>query len=819
MLYGCIIAAIRDTLDPADIEGCGWACSSHYFSGGRESSMKGIIESLLVLGTIRTTKCGMTQVTRFVRCAILACIIAYPQGASAYDAPWDGGHQTTSPGGGSGGGPPGGGGQGGGGDPVNLKAGNFGWGEVDVHIPGLGHPLFVIRTYNSQDRYIGPFGYGWHFMPMMQCIEVVAGSGKQVVVKRGDGVRKIYEENSDASYTAEDGSNRHTLTKDQSGFHLTDYDLVTYNFNLDGILQNISDTNGNTVLFAYDGQDRVSSITDASGRQLTMTYGTNDRIVSIVDFSGRTLTYGYDEDNNLISFTDALNQQTLYTYDTDHLLLSVTDPGGTALIANNYDARNRVTSQSFLGENVSFTYNTAYTRVNNRSNFNFDIYLNETGNPTEVRDPSSSNYQMAFTAAGEAASLTDSQGVTQVAYDSLGRIRSLVEPDNSASLYAYLGDTKLVASMTDPLNRTTTYSYDSNHNLIGKTNALSETTLYQYYPNGELKKVTYPDGAVTDFTYSATGYLTLVKDTIGTDMFTASYAYDAVGNVTSITMADSNSVVYEYDSLNQLKRVTDSRFSPSRVVEYEYDGGGNRTVIRQDGQATTLQYINNMIRSITYPGAAQTIYTLNGNDQISQVTYSQGNIDYIHNNVERITKATHPDSSEFDFTWANDNLTQVTGPGTDLTLQYDTNRRLIGILDNSTSKTTYFSYAWRQRTQMANSGGYYRNYTYDGAGRLTGYTESGGGSDTFSPPLLKKQAPTLGDLATAANNNKNNWLIQLIESRGPGGAVSKNGVQYPDEKFWHNNFTANKRWYLSLMPGLGSNRLNLNVRTPMDIMR
>jgi hypothetical protein len=137
---------------------------------------------------------------------LFAGALFYPGSGLAFDQPWDSGHNTTNSGGPGPGGPPGGSGGGNGGDPVNLAFGNLAFGEQDVLIPGMGFYLQVLRFYNSQDRFNGPFGYGWHFVPFMNLIEVAKGSGeKQVIIKRGDGVRLVFNDNGDGTYSATQG--------------------------------------------------------------------------------------------------------------------------------------------------------------------------------------------------------------------------------------------------------------------------------------------------------------------------------------------------------------------------------------------------------------------------------------------------------------------------------------------------------------------------------------------------------------------------------------------------------------------------------------
>ena len=44
---------------------------------------------------------------------------------------------------------------------VNLKNGNFYISYTDIIVPGGGHDLEVVRTYNSRATGTGWFGFGW----------------------------------------------------------------------------------------------------------------------------------------------------------------------------------------------------------------------------------------------------------------------------------------------------------------------------------------------------------------------------------------------------------------------------------------------------------------------------------------------------------------------------------------------------------------------------------------------------------------------------------------------------------------------------------
>ncbi len=87
------------------------------------------------------------------------------------------------------------------GSPAHLNAGNYFYSHQDLFIPGRGLSLEITRYYNSQDQYEGPFGHGWHFVPFMKLVETTKGSDRYVILNRGDGVRLIFKENPDGSYT------------------------------------------------------------------------------------------------------------------------------------------------------------------------------------------------------------------------------------------------------------------------------------------------------------------------------------------------------------------------------------------------------------------------------------------------------------------------------------------------------------------------------------------------------------------------------------------------------------------------------------------
>jgi|GEM_PF-2373717 len=751
-----------------------------------------------------------------------------PAAGSAFDQPWDSGHNTTGFGGGGPGGPPGGGGQGGGGDPVNLKAGNFNYSGEDIMIPALGPPLFIIRYYNSQDRYIGPFGYGWHFLPFMGLLEVMRGEEKLALVKRGDGVRLEFRENSDGvTYARSSGGWNDTLKKEGAGWVLRTQDGTLHSFDVTGKIVSSTDRNGNSLSYGYDGQGRLVTLSDANGRELALAYGSNGKIASVTDFTGRTFPYEYDVSENLVSVIDPLNQITSYAYDTKHRLLTVTDPEGRVVIENTYDSQNRVVTQDHTGGTLTFTYNPDYTRIQNRRGFNSDVYFNAQGNPTRFvpPQPEQTTY-FSFDADTQVIAVRDTDGTTQIGYDGEGNIVSVESPSGAVTSFTYEQQFRQITSETDPLNHTTYFSYDGKGNLERVTDALARLTDYEYDENGKLIKVSFPDGSVTRFTRSADGRVTSISDTAsgGSSAYTVTFDYDPLGNVVGITRPGGSTASYQYDALNRLTRLEDNSFSPARVYEYEYTGSGSVSKIIENGKEKRFEYTNHRVTGVTFPDGSSVSYSYNENDLITQATFALGSLVYTYDNMDRVTALTNPNGSTVSFTYQNDYVTEINGPGANLQLLYDAERRLTGIHDLLTNKEVSFRYDDAgNRTQMLTTTGgttaYTTTYTYDVLNRLSSVVDPQNQTTNYSPPIAKKETTVLNEIVSAYNLNQNNRLVRLVSRRGSGDAISLYSYEFPDVYFWAKSIEANKRWNAQVDQDFFDKRGFLRLRTPFEIIR
>ena len=160
-----------------------------------------------------------------------------------------------------------------------------------------------------------------------------------------------------------------------------------------------------------------------------------------------------------------------------------------------------------------------------------------------------------------------------------------------------------VATVTDPNNRLTTYSYYTDTAFTGvDPNAIGHTT-------GDLQSITNPAGHITSFTsydkagrirqsidakgittdtsYTPRGWVssTSVTPPGGTPRST-SYSYDAAGQLKVVTQPDGSTVTYSYDAAHRLIGIKDAQ---GNEVAYTLDNAGNRTAEQIKDPSGVLQ--------------------------------------------------------------------------------------------------------------------------------------------------------------------------------------------------------------------------------------
>jgi RHS repeat-associated protein len=641
------------------------------------------------------------------------------------------------------------------GDPVNCVTGNFYETYTDLHVPGLNGGLTFMRSYNSQvaaNGTHGPFGYGWSFEfgeslsldPSGQSATVTNADGSTVTFTKLEGVWTV-----PAWVQA-------TLVQNGEGvFTYTLPDQRAFTFSSSGVLQKITDRNGNATTLTYVS-GRLETVTDPAGRKLTLAYNAEGLVESVKDPMGHTVKYAY-EGGNLKSVTEPgeASARWQFKYDSSREITEVIDGrGGT--VVNKYDGSHRVTEQKDpLERKTTWSYASGETKVTlptgsvTRALFSKDL-------PTSVTHAygtsSASTTSYGYDENDNLISVTDPNShITKYGYDGQGNRTSVVDPNEHETKWTY-DSTHDVLSVTTPKGEKTTIERDSHGNATSISRpapgSTTQTTKYEYDSHGDLTSTEDPLKRITKYGYDAHGDRTSETDPVG-DKRTWEYDEDSQetatvsprGNVEGGEPAKYKTTI-ERDAQERPVKVTDPL---GHETKYAYDANGNlETQTDPNGHTTSYTYdADNEQVKVKEPNGTVTETGYDGAGQvISQADGDKHETKYVRNLLEQVTEVIDPlgrkTTKEYD---AAGNLKALTDPAKrTATYTYDPANRLkeVTYSDGKTHAVKYEYDADGDRTSMVDGTGT-TSYTYDQLDRLTESKDGHGDKTSYEYDLANEQ--------------------------------------------------------------------------------
>lgn len=380
-------------------------------------------------------------------------------------------------------------------DPIYLYSGEYYKSYQDLHIKGRGTDFEWKRKYRSK---IGPTtaqGNGWDHNYNM----FVEQDGVLRVVCNGSGRRDEYHPRPDMPNTwtrneffgelvqEGDGSYTHTQAdKSRWTYHALNGDPHQ------GKLAALTDRNGNTLTYGYDGQGRLNRVTDTLDRDIAIAYTDDGMIETVTDYTGRTVTYAYYQAGDagggagdLKSVTTPAitgtpngndypdGKTTEYTYSKGHAderlnhnLLTVTDPKGQTFLENTYAATtdpndpnyDRVIRQQWgaAGEVLHLTYEPVEPTAQNGNGMNRTIVNDREGNVSEYIYDLGNRIVRYREYTGRADA---NQATTATSNRPTGKLRP-DEPDYYETRYEWNADA-LLTRQHHPNGNITEYIYES----------------------------------------------------------------------------------------------------------------------------------------------------------------------------------------------------------------------------------------------------------------------------------------------------------------------------------------------------------------------
>jgi RHS repeat-associated protein len=319
------------------------------------------------------------------------------------------------------------------------------------------------------------------------------------------------------------------------------------------------DYNGATTDYDYDALNRLKKINYPDTTVVTYTYDKLARVQTATNENG-TIDFDYNKMNRLTNATDVFGQVVGYNYDPNgnRTKLSL----NAAVVATyRYDVVNRLTK-------LLDSTGSAFT-------FDYDA----TSKLTQQKAPNNVKTSYQYDGLDRLTRLTDTKGLTTIAdrqyqYNTASQITQITEPTITRN-YSYDPVDRLTsASYTNPIQPNENYAYDS----VGNRTSSQLSASYGYQPFNRLANT-----ATASYTYDTNGNLVSKTDPSGTTQ----YAWDFENRLKQVTLPNGNTVAYKYDALGRrIQRTPGAGVSTNFI----YDGHDAIRDLNSDG--STVDYLN-----------------------------------------------------------------------------------------------------------------------------------------------------------------------------------------------------------------------------------
>ncbi len=403
------------------------------------------------------------------------------------------------------------------------------------------------------------------------------------------------------------------------------------------------------------------------------------------------------------------------------------------------------------------------------------------------------------------ASITDARNrTTTLDYDASGNLSEVISPLGRSAQLSY-DNRGLITDLLDPLSTPTAFDYDSRGNLAeiaSGTGAGERITRLTYTPEGYVAGLIDPEGRAFGFTYDAQGRLT--RQTLP-DGRQIQMAYDGNGNVVGVTPPGRPQHRFDYSGVNLQSVYTPPNVGlPEPRTQFSYNLAQQLAQItRPDGQIVGLGYDSGgRLDTVTLPrGPVGFGYDGSGNlvsatapsgigleyeyerDLLTDVIWTgpvAGRVEYVYDNDRRISNL----SVNFDtvlYEYDDDGLLarafrfvgETDIPESDLQFLRDPGSGLVTGTNINAVTTDHVYNDFAEPTQVTASVNgtsvYDVNYTRDKLGRITGKTETLGGSTT----TFGYEYDLAGRLAEVRTNGA---ITANYEYDANGNRTRRNGV-------------------------------------------
>ncbi|MBL6989282.1 MAG: RHS repeat protein [Bacteriovoracaceae bacterium] len=491
---------------------------------------------------------------------------------------------------------------------VNLKNGNFYISYTDIVVPGGGHDLEIVRTYNSKSTDNGFFGIGWgtayetYLVPAADGSVVVHENGagaltrftpkvavnaeaaaKKIVdamrkrsalsqkaandlikkLKNDAELRQAYARRFEVKARLAAGTVLYSNTRGLQQLHVvkSGYKRV-YNdgkeeyFSKVGKLTKIKDKNGYTLKFVYNKDGNLKAIKDSQSKQLFFSWYPDKKVKEIWSAGDKKTFYTY-KGHNLVQSKDVAGNIFKYTYDNNHNMTQIayTDYSKMSIkYTRKTQFVEKVTSRN--GESTEYKYD------QNPKNPEFHYWTKVTKKTKDGKAVSSNRYEYEIKTRPDGSQYTYRIATqvneinTETIYSECCGLPLKITRGKHVTNFEY-NSKGLLTKKTSTKGTFVQLDYHKKLNKITKVVNNDGWTSFSYDKKGNLSKAVNSGGKSVLLIYDRRGRITKMVDyaKAAKKKRTLSFTYNALGKPVEIAMSKVGKINVAYDNYGEIKKV------------------------------------------------------------------------------------------------------------------------------------------------------------------------------------------------------------------------------------------------------------------------
>ncbi|MBF5005996.1 DUF6531 domain-containing protein [Diaphorobacter caeni] len=355
---------------------------------------------------------------------------------------------------------------------------------------------------------------------------------------------------------------------------------------------------GRMTALAYPGRPPVSYVYNEQGKVIELNHP-------------GALSYHFDYAEDATTVTDSLGRTRVYHFKGE---------AGLRRVAKLQHADGSITQSRFDDSGRQLASIDALGR---ETRYELDI---STGSLQSITQPDGMQIQFDYNMQGQIAFTTRENGaMDSYAYDELGRLASVTDALGHITRYHYAdAGSEQPERIVDARGGTKHLTWSAADQLTSYTDCSGSVTRYRHDRWGQPIETRGEEGSFSYSRYDPRGRLAASTNALNQ---TTTYDYDEAGDVIRITGPDGNSVRFERDAQGQTKVYHYGGYSQ----RFDYDEAARLVrLTNENGAHTTFDYdvMDRLIKQVNFDGRIQQ-YTFNAAGELLQ-SDDEGPISHHH---------------------------------------------------------------------------------------------------------------------------------------------------------------------------------------------